>query len=114
MPILEKHTSLLLGIWKVEESVPELLELLGEKEEYLSVLNTYKAEVRRKEYLVTCLLLKDLLGCETELAHHADGAPYRNGRNFQSAYHIQKAMWLFIVMQPGGWEWTSNTGLSGY
>lgn len=76
MPLFERHPSLLLAIWKIKESVPELLTLFDANENDRFFPDNIRVEARKKEYLVTRLLLKELFGCDTEIAHHADGAPY--------------------------------------
>lgn len=76
MPLLEKHPSLLLGLWKIEESESDLLDQLNRHDDYRSFLTHCKAEARKKEWLATRLLLKDILGEELIIAHHADGAPF--------------------------------------
>lgn len=76
MALLEKHPSLLLGIWKIEETEAEFLTLLNQHEAYLRFANKCKAEARKKEWLATRILLKELFGEELTLAHHPDGAPY--------------------------------------
>lgn len=76
MALLEKHSSLLLGIWKIEETEDELLSLLEQQEAYLHFTNNSKAEVRKKEWLATRVLLKEVLGEELAISHYPDGAPY--------------------------------------
>lgn len=76
MALLKKHSSLLLGIWKIEETEAEFLNLLNEHDAYLCFLDKCKVESRKKEWLATRVLLKQLLGEELMIAYHPDGAPY--------------------------------------
>lgn len=76
MALLKRHSSLLLGIWKIEETETELLNLLNQHEAYQSFLAKCKVESRKKEWLATRVLLKELLGEELMIAYHPDGAPY--------------------------------------
>lgn len=76
MPLLEKHTSPLLGIWKIDESESDLLNLLNRHDDYRHFLTLCKAEVRKKEWLATRVLLKAILGEELIISHHKDGAPF--------------------------------------
>lgn len=76
MPKLERHSALLLGIWKIEETVDELLALLDKHAYYRPFLERGKSESRRKEWLATRVLLKELLGEELPVAYHPDGSPY--------------------------------------
>lgn len=76
MALLKRHSSLLLGIWKIEETEAELLNLLDPHKAYQLFLNKHKVETRKKEWLATRVLLKELLGEELMIAYHSDGAPY--------------------------------------
>lgn len=80
MPLLLKHPSLLLGIWKIEETVPGLLDMLEPKDAYRAFLENSKAESRKKEWLATRVLLKHLLEEELLIAYHPDGSPYLEER----------------------------------
>ncbi|MDD4514967.1 4'-phosphopantetheinyl transferase superfamily protein [Massilibacteroides sp.] len=76
MPLFEKHPSLLLGIWKIEETVPELMDLIGKSDDYSCFLKECKSESRKKEWLATRILLKHLLERDEKIAYYSDGAPY--------------------------------------
>lgn len=76
MPLLEKHTDLLLGIWKTEETVSGLLALLDRHDRYLPFLESCKSESRKEEWLATRVLLKELLGEELAVEYHPDGSPF--------------------------------------
>lgn len=76
MPILLKYTKPLLGVWKIEESSGELLSLLEQSAEYLPFLQRMRTEKRRREWLASRVLLKELAGQELLIAYHEDGAPY--------------------------------------
>lgn len=80
MALLEKHNTLLLGIWKIEESEEELLSKLSRQDAYSEFIENCKAGSRRMEWLATRVLLKELLGEELEIAHFPDGAPYLPAR----------------------------------
>lgn len=74
MPLLFQHTRPRLGVWKVTESVDELLSMTDR-----SVLTAeffeMKSETRRRERLATLLLLKAMLGHDVLLSHRPSGAP---------------------------------------
>lgn len=76
MPLIEKHTAPLRGIWKMEETSGELLERLSRKDAYLPYLATLRTEHRQQEWLTTRVLLKELIGEELLIAYRTDGAPY--------------------------------------
>jgi phosphopantetheinyl transferase len=65
----------LWGVWKIEESSSELQKQLTRRD-YLLVPSYLRAEKRRQEWLAVRVLLKELLGEETLIAYHPDGAPY--------------------------------------
>ncbi len=76
MPLFEKHPTLMLGIWKIEESVSDLLTLLNKPEMAYPFLTDCRSESRKKEWLATRVLLKELLGEQTDIAYYPDGSPY--------------------------------------
>lgn len=79
-----------MGVWKIEESSDELLSLLNQTHIYLPFLETIRMENRKKEWLAVRVLLKELLGEETIIAYHVNGAPYLPERNlFISISHTK-------------------------
>lgn len=76
MPLFFKHTEQCLGVWKLEESPEELLALLQHKELYLPFLDRIGSESRRREWLASRVLLKELVGEEIRIAYKPNGAPY--------------------------------------
>lgn len=76
MPLLFTYTKPHLGVWKIEESSDELLSMLCQTSAYLPFLQKIKTEKRRREWLATRVLLKELMGQELLIAYHDDGAPY--------------------------------------
>lgn len=76
MSLIRRHPSRLLGIWKIEETASELLDLLEKKELYTCSLQNFRTENRKKEWLATRVLLKELLGQELQIAYWDDGSPY--------------------------------------
>lgn len=82
MPLLFKHTEPLFGVWKIEESSDELLAMLDLQSEYLPFLQQIKTEKRRREWLASRVLLKELAGLELLIAYHEDGAPYLPDSSF--------------------------------
>ncbi len=76
MPLLQKHTGPLWGIWKIEESSDTLLSLLQNGEACLSQLALIHAEQRRREWLASRVLLQELTGGPARIAYRPDGAPF--------------------------------------
>ena len=75
MPLLQKYTSPLWGIWKIEERWEELLALSARADSYLPTLNKYRSTGRKAEWLAVRLLLKELTGRETDIAYRPNGSP---------------------------------------
>lgn len=80
MPLLYKTERPLLGIWKMDESIEELWDMLPDKQwEKLRIadrdLPFPHSEPRLKEWLTSRLLLKELLGQPHGITHDATGAP---------------------------------------
>jgi phosphopantetheinyl transferase len=80
MPLYLKQTAPLMGVWKVNESVEELLSLLTQTQENFLFPDKIHTESRKTEWLAVRVLLKELLGEETAIAYHLNGAPYLPGR----------------------------------
>lgn len=76
MPLLLKHINPLRGIWQIEETVGELQALLGPESIYYKIPENLRTEKRQQEWLSTRLLLRELLGEESPVAYHPNGAPY--------------------------------------
>ena len=74
--LLQKYHSPLWGIWKIEEHWEEMLLQSDQPERYLSFLNQHKSETRKAEWLAVRLLLKELMGKETNVLYRNNGAPY--------------------------------------
>lgn len=65
-----------IGIWKMEKTSDEMFSMIENKELYAPDFTLIKAEQRRKEWIGTRLLLKEMLGFETNIYHQSSGAPY--------------------------------------
>lgn len=78
MPLFIQHTypSYKWGVWKMDETQDELLNMLPQQETYLEGLQRFSAEHRRLEWLSVRVLLFTLLGEEKEIAYYPSGKPY--------------------------------------
>lgn len=78
MALLEKHTEsdCLWGIWKIEETVEDLLLYFAHPESYELAMEHLVAEGRRLEWLSVRALLLELCGEEKQIAYHSNGMPY--------------------------------------
>lgn len=75
MSLCERYTHPIWGVWRIEESVDQLLLLLDRPEEQADFLRQVSAEGRRRERLSSRVLLKQLLGKEPRVAYRPSGAP---------------------------------------
>lgn len=76
MPLIQKETIPLWGIWKIDETSDELLSQLEHHEWYLPFLQQHSMENRKKEWLAARVLLKELMGREVRISYLEQGAPY--------------------------------------
>lgn len=78
MPVFIQHTepSYKIGVWRVEETQDELLEMLVHKEANSIALQRFTSLHRRIEWLAVRVLLSTLLVEDKEIAYHANGKPY--------------------------------------
>lgn len=76
MGLISKRTIPLLGVWRMDESVEELLTLLDRPEEQADFLRRVTAEGRRRERLASRVLLKQLIGEEPHVDYRPSGAPF--------------------------------------
>lgn len=88
MLIRREHTDSggLLGIWKMNESHEELLQILPEhmRSNAVEHIKTIRSERRTTEWLSTRILLFTLLNEEKIILNHANGKPYLE----DGTYHI--------------------------
>ncbi|MCF6358859.1 MAG: 4'-phosphopantetheinyl transferase superfamily protein [Draconibacterium sp.] len=77
MPIIDKKITEagVLGIWKLTETVPDLMSIFQfseiEKEEFIKI----KVDRRKIEYIATRLLLKELINIKPEINYLESGKP---------------------------------------
>lgn len=77
-----KENAVQWGVWKMEESVEELLALLPHPEEYEEGLLRFTASHRRLEWLSVRMLLYRLLGESKNIEYEPSGKPYLGDRSF--------------------------------
>ncbi|MCG8580326.1 MAG: 4'-phosphopantetheinyl transferase superfamily protein [Bacteroidales bacterium] len=71
-----------VGIWKIEESIDELLSALNISESDQKRLNTFKLDRRKKEWLAVRLLLQQMLGSYPNIVYGSNGKPRLEGHNY--------------------------------
>ncbi len=77
MPLFRTHKEgeLLLGVWKVEETVEQLRGMLEHQALYEESLSRF-VEKRKREWLAVRVLLTRLCGEEKEIAYRPSGKPF--------------------------------------
>jgi len=70
------------AIWKIEESKDELLSFLDNKTLLEKDVLSLKSESKVVERLAVRVLLKHLLGKETEICYYTSGKPFLQNENF--------------------------------
>ena len=73
----------LVAVWKIEESLDQLIEQLNLREEDLKKLNAYKLDNRKKEFLATRCLIKEILGVDGLIDYLDSGKPVLKNSNYK-------------------------------
>ena len=78
MPIyrIYKQGDLLVGVWKVDETVEQLRSMFHQFSIYEESFMRFSAEKRKQEWLAVRVLLKELCGEEKKIAYFPSGKPY--------------------------------------
>ncbi len=81
----------ILGVWKIEEDLDTLLELvvldIDEKKKY----NTFSSNSRKLEFLSVRALLSDLVGKDAKIVYNKNNKPFlKDGSRFISISHSHK------------------------
>lgn len=93
-----------LGIWRMDESFDELLRMLVLNEPDRNVLNTFKSEYRKLEWLTTRVLLKEFLASsETgSIVYESNGKPRLVNSSLSiSISHTKNFVALLIAKSAG-------------
>lgn len=73
-----------VGIWYIEESIDELLEMLPSERNYREQIELFTSAVRRREWLAARVLLQEMCGEHKEVAYTESHNPYLT----DGSYHI--------------------------
>lgn len=84
------------AIWKNDETIEELLELIPEHEKYRSQIERFSAPHRRMEWLSVRVLLFTLLGKNVDVAYATNGRPYL--RNLSASISISHTKGYVAVL----------------
>lgn len=65
-----------LGIWQIEETIEELLEMLPPDQHYREQIKQFTSSVRRREWLASRVLLQEMCGGHKEIGYLESHRPY--------------------------------------
>ena len=81
----------LLGVWKIEEDLAALSELVELDNEEKKRFNSFSSTSRKLEFLSVRALLAELLGKEARIAYNKNNKPFlKDGSRFISISHSHK------------------------
>ena len=101
MPIYRtyKQGDLLVGIWKVDETIEQLRSMFHQFSIYEESFMRFSAEKRKQEWLAVRVLLKELCGEEKKIAYLPSGKPYlEDGSAFVSFSHTSG--YVAVALHP--------------
>lgn len=84
--LLEKNITengTIIAIWKIEETVDELLNALELDPFVIAEISQFTNEKRKLEYLAVRVLLNEVLGEKKSIAYETNGKPYISDHSWQ-------------------------------
>lgn len=86
----QQYGALVVGIWKMEEEIGQMLDSFADPTSYLASLSAFSGEGRKREWLSVRMLLRELCGEEKQICYHPSGRPYLADHSYQiSISHTQ-------------------------
>ncbi|MBK3518168.1 4'-phosphopantetheinyl transferase family protein [Carboxylicivirga marina] len=96
--VAEKHQ---VAVWRIDESVEELLGLVDITDADKKVLDAFKLEKRKKEWLASRLLLQKLIGQYPHIVYNSNGKPQLQGdQRFISISHTNRYAAVSVSQEP--------------
>ena len=93
-----RQDNVCLGIWKMEESVSQLLQLLDAPDTYAQQLARFSFEGRKIEWLSVRVLCHALLGHDCSIAYYPSGKPYLPEGGYISISHTRG--YVAVIFHP--------------
>ncbi|MFA8434381.1 MAG: 4'-phosphopantetheinyl transferase superfamily protein [Marinifilaceae bacterium] len=91
----------LLVLWKITETCEDLMQATNLKPEEQTKLNSFKSEARKKEFLVSRLLVQKFTGPEVTISHNEDGKPFLENSDWHiSISHTKNIVGILLDKQP--------------
>ena len=103
MPLFQRHKekdNCLWAVWKVEETITQLLALLPHSETYQRDITRFASPKRQLEWLTVRVLLYVLLGEEKSIQYRIDGKPYFSDHSYSLSISHTRGYVAVIVGQP--------------
>jgi len=94
------NTTTSFAVWQIDETVPELLSLLENKEEYAHVYSLGK-EHRQKEWLAVRVLLYNILGEHKSVDYAPSGKPFLADNSFFISFSHTKKFAAVCISTEG-------------
>ncbi len=92
---LNKET--IIGVWKIEEDIPALLEMVALGPEDLSRYEIFRSTSRKLEFLSVRALLSEMLGKDARIVYNKNNKPFiKDGSHFISITHSNKLTAILI------------------
>lgn len=101
MPLFLQHKeeAFQWAVWKMEESVEELLSIFPQKDFYEREIVSFVSSHRQQEWLSARVLLYTLLGEEKEIAYELSGKPYLSDHSYFISISHTKGYVAIILSQ---------------
>lgn len=96
---INREKDLLLGVWKMEETIPDLLSSFAEANKYLEFITRFSSDKRKKEWLTTRVLLQYLLGEEKEITYSSSGKPFLKDKSYHISISHTKG-YVAVALHP--------------
>lgn len=100
MGCITKHylnNDTVLGVWKIEEDLPTLLELVEMNADDKKRYKVFRSTSRKIEFLSVRALLSELLGKEAKIVYNKNNKPFiKDGSYFISITHSSKLTGILI------------------
>jgi phosphopantetheinyl transferase len=92
---LNKET--IIGVWKIEEDIPALLEMVALGPEDRSRYEIFRSTSRKLEFLSVRALLAEMLGKDARIVYNKNNKPFiKDGSHFISITHSNKLTAILI------------------
>lgn len=80
-----------IGVWKIEEELPTLLEMVDMSPEDQSRFEIYRSTSRKMEFLSVRALLAEMMGRDARIVYNKNNKPFiKDGSHFISITHSNK------------------------